>query len=66
MFLKFPSLEDKDMWIDYTKERTNSDILPISYEEWLERKIKDHLGKDLEEDKIPTTVFLLIDFNFLT
>lgn len=56
IYLKFPTIEDKEKWIEYLKEYRldNPKAKPLSctenlnYEEWLKKIIKEHNGIDLQ------------------
>ncbi len=69
LYLKFPTLEDKDKWIDYIKEyrMDNPKAMPLSctedvnYEAWLERMKEEHSGINLKSYKIPTSVYFLMN-----
>ena len=65
IYLKFPTIEDKEKWIEYLKEYRldNPKAKPLScteninYEEWLNKITKEHNGIDLEEGRVPSSVY---------
>ena len=68
IYLKFPSLEDKDKWIEYLKEYRldNPKAKPLSctedinYEEWLNKITNEHNGINLQEGRVPSSVYFLM------
>lgn len=64
IYLKSPTIEDKEKWIEYLKEYRldNPKAKPLSctenlnYEEWLKKIIKEHNGIDLQEGRVPSSV----------
>lgn len=69
VYLKFPSIEDKDKWIDYLKEyrldKPNAKPLgcteDTNYEEWLNKRTDEHNGVNLQEGRVPSSVYFLMD-----
>ena len=69
IYLKFPTIEDKEKWIEYLKEYRldNPKAKPLSctenlnYEEWLKKIIKEHNGIDLQEGRVPSSVYFLMN-----
>ena len=69
IYLKIPTIEEKDKWIEYLKEYRldNPKAKPLSctedlnYEKWLEKIDKESKGIDLEEGRVPSTVYFLMD-----
>lgn len=68
IYLKFPKIEDKDKWIEYIKEYRldNPKAKPldctedINYEEWLNKITNEHNGINLEEGRVPSSVYFLM------
>lgn len=69
LYLKFPTIEDKEKIMEYVHEYIldNPKAKPLgmtnetSYEEWLARRINEHNGINLEEDRVPSSTYFLID-----
>ena len=69
IYLKFPTLEDKEKWIEYIKEYRldNPKAKPLSYtgdinyEEWLSKIEKEHKGIDLQPGRVPSSVYFLMN-----
>ena len=65
IYLKFPTLEDKEKWFEYIEEFQKSKPLGYSenttYEEWLEKIEKEHNGINLQPGRVPSSVYFLID-----
>ena len=68
-YLKFPTLEDKEKWLEYVNvyKKDNPKATPLgfseetSYEEWLKDMTEEHLGINLQEGRVPSSVYFLID-----
>lgn len=68
IYLKFPTIEDKEKWLEYLKEYRldNPNEKPLgctetlNYEEWLVKINKDKDGIDLVEGRVPSTVYFLM------
>lgn len=68
IYLKFPSLEDKNKWIEYIKEYRldNPKAKPLSctesinYEEWINKITDEHNGINLEEGRVPSSAYFLM------
>jgi len=71
IYLKFPTIEDKEKWIDYIKEFREDDINAtplgcnenIDYENWIIRVQNSHKGIDLEEGRVPSSNYFVMDEN---
>jgi predicted acetyltransferase len=71
LYLKFPSMNEKEKFVEYIKEYRfdNPNAKPlgctenINYEEWLKKIDKERNGIDLEEGRVPSTVYFLMDAN---
>lgn len=71
IYLKFPTIEDKNNWLEYIKEYRldNPKAKPLSctedlnYEDWLIKINKEHNGIDLPENRVPSSVYFLISHN---
>jgi predicted acetyltransferase len=69
IYLKFSTLEDKDKWLEYIEEYRldNPKAKPlgftkdINYEEWLNKITNEHNGIDLEEGRVPSSVYFLMN-----
>lgn len=68
LYLKFPTIEDKDRWLNYIEEyEKKGEELPLHYmkndiyECWLEYIINASLGIDLEEGRVPFISYFLMD-----
>ena len=69
VYLKFPELEDKDKWMDYLDEyhKNNPKASPLGYkdsfiyEKWVESVKKSHAGIDLEEGRVPSSMYFVMD-----
>ena len=67
IYLKYPSLDDKDDWIDYTNEYFSlNEGMTISgfkkganYQKWL-NNINDEREGKVQEDRVPASVFFLM------
>ena len=68
IYLKFPTLEDKEKWIDYIKEYRldNPDTKPlgctedINYEDWLNKIEKEYKGIDLQPGRVSSSIYFLM------
>ena len=69
IYLKFPTMEDKEEWLNYVKE-TKIDNLEATpggfkdntvYEEWLDKLINEHNNINLEKDRVPASFYFLMD-----
>ena len=68
-YLKFPTIEEKEKWIDYIKEyrKDNPKATPlgckedINYEEWLKDITEEHFEINLKEGRVPSSVYFLIE-----
>ena len=58
LFLRFPTLGDKENYINYQKEEHNIDI---DYEKWLLEKEKQSQQEKIVDGKVPRTILLLTD-----
>lgn len=73
MKLVKPTIEYKEMWLDYFNEYTkeNNKLAPMGYkkefiyEEWIQRLEKESKGIDLEEGRVPSDVYFMIDNNII-
>ena len=71
IYLKFPTIEDKQEWIDYVKEtkEENPDATPggykdnTIYEEWLKKIINQHNNIDLDRGQVPSSFYFLMNEN---
>ena len=71
IYLKFPTMEDKEDWINYVKETKNDDpeATPGSfrdntkYEEWLKKRINEHNNINLEKGRVPASFYFLMNGN---
>ena len=71
LYLKIPTLSDKEEWLEYIKEYKENDPLnnPLindgasSYEEWLKERVNEHYGIDLKPGRVPATVYFLMKGN---
>lgn len=69
VYLKFPTIEDREKWIEYIKEYCSDDsnAKPLSctkdlnYEKWMEQITGEHNSKDLFKGRIPSSVYFLMD-----
>jgi len=69
LYLKFPTIDEKEKWIEYIKEyrKDNPKSKPLSctedldYEAWLEKIEKEHYGIDLQEGRVPSSVYFLMN-----
>lgn len=69
LYLKFPSIKEKEQWIEYIREYRldNPNAKPLgctedlNYEEWLEKILKASQGLDLQEGRVPSTEYFLMD-----
>ena len=69
IYLKFPTMEEKEKWLEYLIEyrSVNPKAKPlgctedINYEEWLEKITDEHKGLNLEEGRVPSSVYFLMD-----
>ena len=65
VYLKFPTLEDKENWIEYIEEYRFDDLNAkplgctenINYEEWLKEITNEHNAINLQIDRVPLTVY---------
>ena len=68
VYLKFPTIEEKEKWMEYLKEYRS--IYPkakplgctedIQYEEWLNTIMNEHKGINLQEGRVPSSVYFLM------
>ena len=71
LYLKFPTLEDKEDWLNYVKETKldNPEATPggfkdnTVYEEWLNRLTNEYNNTNLEEGRVPSSFYFLMDGN---
>ena len=69
IYLKFPSINEKEQWIEYISEYRldNPKAKPLgctedlNYEEWLKKILKASRGLDLQEGRVPSTEYFLMD-----
>lgn len=69
LYLKFPTINEKEKFIEYIKEYRldNPNAKPlgcteeVNYEEWLIKIEKESNGIDLEEGRVPSTVYFLMN-----
>ena len=62
VFLKVPSIEDKEKWYEYLNiNMDNPNTWKPNYESWLEQKANDLNGVNLSEGEYPSSVFFLMD-----
>ena len=70
IYLKFPTINEKEKWIEYIKEFRADDpnAKPLNctedtnYEEWLKKILDEHNGINLQEGRVPSSVyFLMVD-----
>ena len=67
LVLKLPTLKDKEDFLSYVKEfkEVNPSSNPLdfrigdNYEEWLKKKENERKGRNLEEGRVPSTVYFL-------
>lgn len=68
LYLKNPSLDDKEEWLNYVKEykEDNKDATPggfldnMKYEDWLNR-INNESNSILEDGRVPASFYFLMD-----
>lgn len=68
IYLKFPTMEDKQEWLDYVKETKddNPEATPggfkdnTIYEEWLNKLINEHNNINLEKGRVPSSFYFLM------
>lgn len=68
IYLKFPDLSDKEKWLEYIKEYRldNPNGKPLSctedlnYEEWLIKIKNEKEGLNLDNGRVPATVYFLM------
>ena len=71
IYLKFPTIEEKEEWINYVKETKidNPESTPggfkedTKYEEWLSKKHDEYNNINLEEGRVPSSFYFLMDGN---
>ena len=71
IYLKFPTIEDKEDWLDYVKETKidNPEATPggfksnTIYEEWLNKLINEHNNINLEKGRVPSSFYFLMNKN---
>ena len=69
VYLKFPTIEDKDNWLDYLDEyhKYNPKASPLGYkddfifEEWIKNVENSHKGIDLKEGWVPSSMYFVMD-----
>lgn len=69
IYLKFPTMEDKDNWIDFIKEYRldNPESKPLActenmnYELWLKDIIDEHNGVNLQNGRVPSSIYFLMN-----
>lgn len=69
IYLKFPTMEDKDKWIEYIKEYRLDDpkakplscTEDINYEQWLNKITNEHNGINLQEGRVPSSAYFLMN-----
>lgn len=69
IYLKFPTQEDKENWINYLEEYISytPDAEPLgcgldfNYEEWLQKVTNERKGINLKNNRVPGTVYFLIN-----
>ena len=69
VYLKFPTEEDKDKWIDFIKEYRlddpNSKPLGctenLNYDFWLRDIIDEHNGINLQNGRVPSSIYFLMN-----
>ena len=70
LYLKYPGINDKDDWLDYTNEYFETNERSVvsgykkgsDYKEWLD-KINDERDGILEENRVPASVYFLMNGN---
>ncbi len=68
LYLKFPTMEDKEKWVEFIKEYRldNPNVKPlgcsenINYEEWLNKIMNEHKGIELQDGRVPSSVYFLM------
>lgn len=68
IYLKFPTKSDEKKWIEYVKEYCLDDpnanplgyTENMNYDEWLIKIEKEHIGLDLQDGRVPSTVYFLM------
>ena len=71
IFLKFPTMEDKQEWLDYVADfkEDNPEATPggfkdnTIYEDWLEKLNNEHNNINLEEGRVPASFYFLMNGN---
>lgn len=71
MKLVKPTIEYKNMWLDYFNEYTKEDnkATPMGYkkefkyEEWIQRLEKESKGIDLQKGRVPSDIYFMVDQN---
>lgn len=71
VYLKFPSINEKNEWIQYIKEYCldNPKAKPLgcttelNYEEWIKKISNESLGINLLVGRVPSTVYFLMNDN---
>ena len=71
VYLKFPTLEDRQEWLDYVQEtkEDNPEATPggfkdnTIYEEWLNKLNNEHNNVNLEEGRVPSSFYFLVNGN---
>lgn len=69
IYLKFPTIDEKEKWIEYLKEyrNDNPNAKPLSctedmnYEEWLNKISDEHRGINLAKGRVPSSVYFLMN-----
>ena len=67
LYLKIPSIDDKDEWVNYIEEyKENDSTIPcgfkdgMKYEDWL-RRVNNESNGILEDDRVPSSFYFLMD-----
>lgn len=69
VYLKFPTMEDREKWIEYIKEFCNNNLNSkpldytegLNYKEWIKKITNEHNGIELSEGRVPSSVYFLMD-----
>ena len=69
LYLKMPTLEDKNEWLDFVNEYVidNPKAKPleftsnISYEDWLKNRNDEYKGIDLKYGRVPSSSYFLME-----
>ena len=68
LYLKYPSIDDKDEWLDYTNEYFSLNEASVvsgykkdsDYKEWLDR-INNERNEIVQDDRVPASVYFLMN-----